>query len=271
MALNSLLRDLRLVSPHMKGSDVRIIQGKIGGIQQIDGEYGPITANAVKQWKWRIGLPDDQVNLTLRKDESEYLFGKERSFLMKQRTKSRLGKDSKVKAQRVEALNLMLSWADKGYKESPAGSNVVPQLKTLGQLAGIAPYYSNMGYAWCAYAVSLSGMIVGMDSAKLGFAGKYNTLYCPAILAEARAGRNGWELVDWEQATRGDAVLFDWDNDNVADHIGLLNDYGSSTQMLWDTVEGNTSPNNGGSQSNGGGMYKRVRNKNDIIAVVRRS
>jgi hypothetical protein len=270
MALNEFLRDLHLTSPNMKGSDVSILQKKLGRIHKIDGVYGPITAAAVKDWKWRIGLPDKQVNTTLTRDESEYFFGKKRSIIMQTRTKSRLKGAAQALSSREKAVSLMENWAANRYHETR--TNFVPELSELGARQKIKPYYYNMGYSWCAYAVNLSGMVFGMQSAKDGFNGKYNALYCPDILAQARARRYGWMVIDWSQARRGDVVLFDWDDDGIADHIGLLRDNNNGVGIsLVDTVEGNTSAGAGGSQSNGDGVYNRVRNKSDIIAVVRRS
>ncbi len=270
MALTELLRNLVLTSPHMRGSDVGIIQKKLGAIQVIDGEYGPITANAVKDWKWRIGLPDKQVNTTLTQDESQYFFGKSRSLAMQARTKVRLRNAQGTLTKRALAVTVMEGWAAKQYKENPAGSNKVPQLQAEAAKQGLAQYYTNMGWAWCAFATTLSGMVAGLDSAKAAKEGKYNWLYCPEILACAKSGKYGMKVVDWGTAGRGDLVLFDWEQDNVADHIGLLREDNNESQLV-DTVEGNTSPGNTGSQSNGGGVYLRVRNKRDILAVVRRT
>ena len=60
-------------------------------------------------------------------------------------------------------------------------------------------------------------------------------------------------------------LCFDWDGDGLADHTGFA-DYRSGEYVH--TVEFNTS-NGAGSQSNGGGVYRRVRAHDDICAVIR--
>nr|MCW1079565.1 CHAP domain-containing protein [Streptococcus anginosus] len=73
-------------------------------------------------------------------------------------------------------------------------------------------------------------------------------------------------LVSAANAQAGDLVCFDWDGDGVADHVGFVErNYGSYYQ----TIEGNTSSGASGSQSNGGGVYRRTRNLGSVIAVIR--
>jgi cell wall-associated NlpC family hydrolase len=74
-------------------------------------------------------------------------------------------------------------------------------------------------------------------------------------------------LVSWDNAKPGDFVTFNWDG-GVPDHIGMLVErYPDSAKC----VEGNTSPTNGPgmSQSNGGGMYVRHRDRSQIQAIIR--
>jgi peptidoglycan hydrolase-like protein with peptidoglycan-binding domain len=54
----------------------------------------------------------------------------------------------------------------------------------------------------------------------------------------------------------GDVVFFDWQGDRVADHVGLVEQVGDGVVT---TIEGNTSRDERGSQSNGGGVFRRVR------------
>lgn len=89
--------------------------------------------------------------------------------------------------------------------------------------------------------------------------------YVPWILsANSEAGR----LVDNEDAQPGDLVMFDWQGDGVADHIGIV-EVNHPDEGWIQTIEGNTSSGSGGSQSNGGGVYRRARNCGSIIGVAR--
>lgn len=61
----------------------------------------------------------------------------------------------------------------------------------------------------------------------------------------------------------GDLVLFQFDKDAAADHIGIIEKDNGDTIT---TIEGNTSTN---SDANGGAVMRRTRKKSLIMAVVR--
>lgn len=120
-------------------------------------------------------------------------------------------------------------------------------------------YFGESGIPYCAMFVSYCLNWAGFEAAGLPGA------YVPWILsANSDAGR----LVANEDAQPGDLVMFDWQGDGVADHIGIVEE--NHVDEGWmQTIEGNTSPGSGGSQSNGGGVYRRARNYNSIIGVAR--
>ena len=100
-----------------------------------------------------------------------------------------------------------------------------------------------MGASWCATDNEDKSVLPGGDFAYVPY----------GIAAAAREGR----LVSpMTQAAPGDLVCFDWDDDGIADHVGIVEaNYGSWVQ----TIEFNTSSGAAGSQSNGGGVYRRSR------------
>lgn len=122
-------------------------------------------------------------------------------------------------------------------------------------------YYGESGVPFCAMFASWcltdddgNSVIPGGDFA-----------YVPYGISAARAAG---QLVDPSNAAPGDLICFDWDGDGVADHIGLVEaNYGSWVQ----TIEGNTSSGAVGSQSNGGGVYRRSRDWDSVCAVIRPS
>lgn len=121
------------------------------------------------------------------------------------------------------------------------------------------PYFGESGIPYCAMFVSYCLNWAGFEAAGLPGA------YVPWILsANSDAGR----LVANEDAQPGDLVMFDWQGDGVADHIGIVEENHPDEGWM-QTIEGNTSPSNGGSQSNGGGVYRRARNYSSIIGVAR--
>jgi hypothetical protein len=58
-------------------------------------------------------------------------------------------------------------------------------------------------------------------------------------------------------------TLYDWDDDGVADHIGLFE--AATGIETFTAVEGNTSH---GNNSNGGEVMRRDRNRHDVIAFI---
>lgn len=120
-------------------------------------------------------------------------------------------------------------------------------------------YFGESGVPYCAMFVSYCLDWAGIEAA--GLPGSY----VPWILsANSDAGR----LVANEDAQPGDLVMFDWQGDGVADHIGIVEENHPDEGWM-QTIEGNTSPGSGGSQGNGGGVYRRARNYGSIIGVAR--
>lgn len=98
---------------------------------------------------------------------------------------------------------------------------------------------------WCMCFVSMCFDAAGEIDAIGGFS--YNT----------DVTKNRMAKVSIEDAQRGDVVLFDWDRDGLTDHVGIVE---ANLGDGWlQTIEGNTSPSNAGSQSSGNGVYRRQR------------
>ena len=74
------------------------------------------------------------------------------------------------------------------------------------------------------------------------------------------------KLVPIGQAQVGDIAFFQFDTDAEPDHVGIVI---KNTGKALVCIEGNTSPNKKGSQSNGGGVYKKKRPYSLVIAVAR--
>ena len=98
--------------------------------------------------------------------------------------------------------------------------------------------------------------------------GKTGIFYTPAIVNAAKA-QGIWRSDSTASLSKikpGDLVLFDFNGSGNAQHVGFAEKYlgGGNVQ----TIEGNTSPTNRGSQNNGGGVYRRVRNTASIMGYV---
>ncbi|MFI5529175.1 peptidoglycan-binding protein [Kitasatospora sp. NPDC051853] len=113
---------------------------------------------------------------------------------------------------------------------------------------------------WCDMAVSYWADRSGNAEAVGRFA------YCPDHVEFFR-DRGQWVDAD-SAARRGDVVFYDWDEDGVADHVGLVVEDSAPGHRLT-TVEGNTSPGDGGSQSNGDGCYRRSRPRGSVLGFGR--
>lgn len=110
------------------------------------------------------------------------------------------------------------------------------------------PYYGESGVPYCAMFVSWVFDQAGATCAGLPGA------YCPTMLSAASS-----RVVAIRSAQPGDIVYFDWGNDRVPDHVGIVEQNNGSYIT---TIEGNTS---------GGIVARRTRSWGVVRAIVRPS
>lgn len=115
-------------------------------------------------------------------------------------------------------------------------------------------WYGMDGQPWCAIWVSWIFAKAGCPDA---IGGKQHRV--KSVLEWAK--KNGRVV---QEPRRGDLVIFQW---RTGWHIGLIEDAAGSLPLQ--TIEGNTSPGNGGSQRDGGGVYRRSRDMSGVVAFVR--
>lgn len=120
-------------------------------------------------------------------------------------------------------------------------------------------YPGGQGQPWCAAFQRWVDRHAG--SVDLPIANPY---YCPSIVTYAR--QHGLWLPR-DQGSPGDMVLFQWNKNGVADHIGRVKAKNGGSYV---TIEGNTSGTgqSGSSQRNGGGVYERTRGINDTVLGI---
>jgi peptidoglycan hydrolase-like protein with peptidoglycan-binding domain len=104
--------------------------------------------------------------------------------------------------------------------------------------------------AWCADFMSW----VSTNSGK-----PMNIPYCPNVEAHAKATGN-WKGKNNPQP--GDFVLFDWNHDGVADHIGMVKTVNRDGTI--GTIEGNTSNPRTGKE----GVWERTRTMSTVLGFV---
>ncbi len=226
-------RTLRLITPNMVGTDIAEIQRALGVGD--DGEYGPITAGAVADWKRRVGYPQNQITNEIGPKGIRWLLGREplpAGFETRARKRREDGS-----AMREAAVAEMEEWATARYAETT--KDVVPQLSRLARRLDVAPGYQRMGFPWCGFSAFLAALEHDGKTADAGLRKmSFNALYCPEILSNAANGRWGMRVVPAGQARRGDLVLFNWrDGGDDIDHVGRVVAPPKGNRVK--TVEGN--------------------------------
>ncbi len=76
------------------------------------------------------------------------------------------------------------------------------------------------------------------------------------------------KLVPVGQAKAGDIAFFQFDTDAEPDHVGIIK-YNNTALKYLQVIEGNTSADKSGSQSNGDGVYLKRRSYSLVMAVAR--
>jgi hypothetical protein len=261
----------------MRGPDVKGLQSLLAragwyhGKQ--DGDYGPLTAQAVYRAKFWLGYakPDK----TAGDSFLDFLDGTARpSLAMKARRKKRMLADARKKKQAKKASLtagqrvVQVALSQLGQTEHPAGSNK----------SKFSAWYALVG-PWCAMFVSWSFVTAKVGKA---FVKSRRYSYVPTIVADARAGRNGLMLA--HAPASGVVVCFDWNRDGTSDHVGVcvaeadlrrfspsalrkaIISFGALGAGDFWTVEGNTAV---GNDSNGGIVMVRKRNRSQVQAFVK--
>lgn len=163
-----------------------------------------------------------------------------------------------VKRHAVTPADRAVTWAmsHKGVTESPPNSN-------RGKLIDEWQHDVDMlAQPWCGAFVHAALKHAGVKSLSS------RMRYTPFIVTDAKQGVNGLEkVVAWGDRRKGDLLLFNWDG-GVVDHVGLYTGATLADGSI-QTVEGNTSSSNAGSQSNGGGVFVRTRPRSVVQYVVR--
>lgn len=257
-------RTLRLTSPHTTGADVLALQTALNqrlrarSLPPIsrDGEYGPATAAAVRTAGYLLGLLTSTLEHGATKGVQRII----RNPKLRTPTQRARAAFRKRKAEQRASTgpDAALAWERSkiGVKEHPAGSNSGPEitgwLKDVG--CGAAP--------WCG-AFQYAGVKAG------GGQLTERARYTPWIVADAKTktgGFEGWCSIHDPLAKPGDLILFDWNGDGVADHVGMIEAIAPGVSTVR-TIEGNTGI---GNDSNGGQVMRRERVMDRTVLGVAR-
>lgn len=122
-----------------------------------------------------------------------------------------------------------------------------------------SPYFGTNNVPYCAMYVTWV-----LDQAGQKCPG-FPTASCGTALNGAK--KAGKVISNKKNAKPGDIVIFNWGNGGSStDHVGFVE---KNCGTYIQTIEGNTSPGNSGSQGNGGGVYRRTRNWGVVNSVIR--
>lgn len=133
-----------------------------------------------------------------------------------------------------------------GVKERPT-NNVIYNTHYYGSEV------SGAQYPWCCAFIWDVFRMAGLSSL---FCGGQKTAYCPFVVEYARA-HDQWVTKNYRH---GDLLLYDWNGDGVADHIGFCVEWENGKGLV---IEGNTSG------PGGDGVYWVTRTKSQVLGAYR--
>ena len=142
------------------------------------------------------------------------------------------------------------------------------------RIAGAEVGYVEGPNNWSRYAVGGAqnqpwcGSFVDWTFRQAGVRGEPSSVWTPSGLQGHR--QRGTAIDRNGPVQPGDVVYFDWQGGTGTqgvDHVGIVTGVRQDGRV--ETIEGNTSPTDQGSQSNGGGVYRRVRPRSVIAGFGR--
>lgn len=273
-------RPLALTSPLTDGPDVRGLQEALkAGLEHykidwlplsVDGDFGPQTLHAARFFSWVIGLGGrhrKKIKQGIVTEATQVLLRnpEKRSAIERARAKRRQPRLRKIRKAQSEGPAAAVAYARSfiGTTESPAGSNSGPtHTNAKGQRGGVTFWEAYWGLGpcfWCLCFASYCAKAIG------GARISGNCCFSVAIEGYARNHENGWVQVPISEARPGDISIWKFNGPSApSDHGELVVANGVS-----EDVGGNTSSDNSGSQSNGGGVFAKHRDLSQCSMVVR--
>ena len=261
-------RNLHLTSPPPKGADVRALQQAINKElhhrrfdwrrAKVDGQYGHQTRRAAHFLAWLLGLSGTRLNAIehgrigegvqrILRDPS----ARSRMDRIRERTRKSRAQDIRHthKVGPHAAVSYIREMAAKGVHE--VGSTNTGPL--VDKWEG---YFGIHAEPWCGCLAGYAAEAIGGSEATTWFP------YGPSIMADAQAARNGVHAVAFDDIEPGDILVL-WGGDHVVT---------AAAKPKGDTVEtgeGNTSPNDGDSQADGGCVAMKTRSRSDVSCAAR--
>jgi hypothetical protein len=255
-------RSLLPASPHLVGDDVVEFQRALNlraasmhlGPIEVDADYGPVTASLYYAVGYRLGVPLDELDAV--SPDVQDLVAAKRSQSVDEETRAA----ERAAGGEVYNVEDVLSWCRSRIGVTETGStNAGPQISEWNLAIAGSDHVR-----WCGCFVGYGLIVVG----GLGTTARKRFAYTPAILADARLGHNGFVgAFSWSERKPGDLVLYKLPErhptKDEVNHVEILD-----ADRLH-TIGGNTSPSSGGSQNNGGGVWRKARGGTYVVACAR--
>lgn len=144
---------------------------------------------------------------------------------------------------------IKLAQGEIGVHETPPGSNTGPRIREYQNATNLG----GTGWPYCAAFDQWLCKQVGVDPG-------YHGASVPEWAAYAQK-HGQWRT----KPLPGRFPVMDFQHDHEDDHIGVVERVANGEPV---TIEANTSPDNTGSQSNGGGVYRRTGRKPYIVGYI---
>jgi hypothetical protein len=275
-------RSLVLSTPCMKGADVLALQEAVkGGLKhykvdwlplETDGEFGPQTVHAAAFYGWILGMPEASRRKLRKKGIlaepiQEILRNPEkRGDDYREQADSRKDKLKEMRKAHKRGPQAAVAYAKSmiGVTEDPGVENVGDDVTRKGKKGGVTFWEAAWGLGacyWCLCFASYCARDIG------GAQISGNCCHAGEIERMARARTNGWVAVPASEAKPGDIALYNFEGSSEPDHGEMV--VGPLKEGKFNDVGGNTSPDSGGSQNNGGGVYAKLRDPSMLTCVAR--
>ena len=208
-----------------------------------------------------------ELTATLKRRRPKIAWHRRRIHALKaqqQRTRAKIAKRRKAKRELAHD-TLQRQCYDAahqyiGVTEKPPGSNTGPT--PIDECQREFGYH---GVAWCGCFVGwILRRVAGMTAIGAWIA------YTPSIKTNAEAGHNGWRAVPQSAAEFMDVLVFDWKPGTGADHTGFFVRWIDKSRGIFESIEGNTSFDDYGSQSDGGAVAERKTRTMAMVCCVAR-
>lgn len=264
-------RNLHVVSSLMRGPDVKGLQQAINHelhhrklgwrCLKVDGQFGKRTLVACRFLAWVLGL--NAKRLRVMSGPKAHVSIEVQRLLRNPEERGRL--DRVREDRRKNAVQALRHAHDTGPQAAIAyiRQKAAEDVHEIGE-SNRGPdvdrwerFFGLLGLAWCGMLAGYAAIVIGKCVAKgLSFWNGY------ALIQEAAEHKDGCYPVPFDEIEGGEILVL-WGGEHVVTAAAAPKD------NTVETGEGNTSPNPGGDQANGGSVEMKKRSRSDVTVAIR--